>query len=104
MKNSISDNISLYVYNNSPYKITLPLGLLGFWETNATTSPTKEVGYRVNIILQLLCICQSTILDEELSINNIISDEKGNTDYFTKTPYFKQHSEYHTIQKNNKSS
>ena len=31
----------------------------------------------------------STILDEELSINNIISNEKRNTDYFTKTPYFK---------------
>ena len=31
-----------------------------------------------------------TILDEELSINNIIiSNEKRNTDYFTKTPYFK---------------
>ena len=26
---------------------------------------------------------------EELSINNIISNEKINTDYFTKTPYFK---------------
>ena len=34
-------------------------------------------------------ICQSTILDEELSINNIIGNEKRNTDYFTKTPYFK---------------
>ena len=37
----------------------------------------------------MLDICQSTILDEELSINNIISNEKRNTDYFTKTPYFK---------------
>ena len=73
------------VYSNSPYKITLPLGLLGYCETNATTtSPTKEVAYRVNIILQLLAIWQSTILDEELSINNIISNEKRNTDYFTK--------------------
>ena len=40
-------------------------------------------------MLQLLDICQSTILDEELSINNIISNEERNTDYFTKTPYFK---------------
>ena len=48
-----------------------------------------EVAYRVNNILQLLDICQSTILDEELSINNIISNEKRNTYYFTKTPYFK---------------
>ena len=89
MKNSNSDIISLQVYNNSPYKLTLPLGLLGYCETNATTSPTKEVAYRVNNILQLLDICQSTILDEELSINNIISNEKRNTDHFTKTPYFK---------------
>ena len=89
MKHSNSDIISLHVYNNSPYQITLPLGLLGYCETNATTSPTNEVAYRVNNILQLLEICQSTILDEELSITNIISNEKINTDYFTKTPYFK---------------
>ena len=89
MKHSNSDIISLHVYNNSPYQITLPLGLLGYCETNATTLPTNEVAYRVNNILQLLDICQSTILDEELSINNIISNEKRNTDYFTKTPYFK---------------
>ena len=42
----------------------------------------------MNNILQLLDICQSKILDEELSKNNIISNEKRNTDYFTKTPYF----------------
>ena len=89
MKNSNSDIISLHVYNNSQYKITLLLGLLGYCETNATTSPTKEVAYRINNILQLLDICQSTILDEEFSINNIISTEKRNTDYFTKTSYFK---------------
>ena len=88
MKYSNSDIISVHVYNNSPYQITLPLGLLGYCETNATTSPTNEVAYRVNNILQLLGICQSTILDEESSINNIISNKK-NTDYFTKTPYFK---------------
>ena len=35
--------ISLYIYNNSPYKITLPLGLLGYCKTNATISPTKEL-------------------------------------------------------------
>ena len=89
MKHSNSDIISLHVYNNSPYQITLPLGLLGYCETNATTSPTTEVAYRVKNILQLLDICQSTILDEELSINKIISNGKKNTDYFTKTPYFK---------------
>ena len=89
MKNSISDMVSLHVYKNFPYKITLPLGHLGYCETNATIPPTKEVAYRVNNNLQLLDICQSLILDEELSINNKISNEKRNTDYFTKTPYFK---------------
>ena len=77
------------MYNNTPYQLTLPLGLLGYCETNATISPIKEVAYRVNNILHLLDICQSTILDEELSINNIISNENRNKDYFTKTPYFK---------------
>ena len=89
MKRSNSDIFSLHVYNNSPYQITLPLGLLGYCETSATTLPTNEVAYRVNNLLQLLDICQSTILEEELSTNNIISNEKRNTDYFTKTPYFK---------------
>ena len=77
------------MYNNTPNRITLPLGLLGYCETNATTAPVKEVAYRVSNILQLLDICQSTILDEKLSINNIISNEKRNADYFTKTPCFK---------------
>ena len=76
MKHSNSDIISLHVYNTSPYQITLPLGLLGYCETNTTTSITKEVAYRVNNILQLLDICQPTIFDEELSINNIISNKK----------------------------
>ena len=89
MKISNSDIISLHVYNNSPHQITLTLGLLGYCETNATTLSTNEVAYRVNNILQLLDICQSTILHEELSINNKISNEKRNTDYLTKTPYFK---------------
>ena len=104
MKNSNSDNISLYVYNNSPYKITLLLGLLGFCETNATTSPTKEVAYRVNIILQLLDKCQSTILDEELSKKYIISNEKKIQTISQKHLILNQHSKYPTIQKNNKSS
>ena len=72
MKNANSDMISFHVYNNSAYKITLPLALLGYCETNTTIFSPKEVAYRVNNILQLLDICQSTILDEELSINNTI--------------------------------
>ena len=85
MKHSSSDIISLYVYNNLPYQITLPLGLLGFCEINATTFSTKEVAYRVNNILQLLDICQSTILDEELSINNFIKNEKKNRTFHKNT-------------------
>ena len=88
-KNTNSDINSLHVYNNTPYQITLPLGLLGYCETIATISPINEVAYRVNNILQLLDIRQSTIHDEELSINNVISNEKRNTDYFTKTTDFK---------------
>ena len=89
LKNTNSDIILLHVYNNTPYQVTLPLGLLGYCEVNATISPINEVAYRVNNIIQLLDICQSTILDDELSIINILSNEKRNTDYFTKTPYFK---------------
>ena len=73
MKSSNSDIISLHVYNNSPYKITLPLELLDFCQTNAKRFPAKEKAYRVNNVLKLLGICQSTILDEELSINIILS-------------------------------
>ena len=76
MKNSNSDIISLHLYNNSPCQITLPLGLLGYCETNATTSPIIEVAYRFSNILQLLDISQSTILDEELSINKIMTNKK----------------------------
>ena len=76
MKNTNSDIISLRVYNNTPYQLTLTLELLRYCKTNATTSSINERAYRVNNILQLLDICQSTILDEELSINNIISNDK----------------------------
>ena len=62
LKVTNSDIISLHVYKNTPYRITLPLGLLGYCKTNAATSPINEVGYRVNNILQLLDICQSLFL------------------------------------------
>ena len=88
LKNSNSDIISLHVYNNTPYQVTLPLGLLGYCKTNATISPIHEVAYRKKNILQLLDICQSTILNEELSINNIINNEKRNIDYFPKITIF----------------
>ena len=104
MKNSNSDIVSPHKYNNSPYKITLPLGLLGYCEIIVTTSPIKEVAYRMNNILQLIDICQSTILDEELSIINIISNEKKTQTISQKHLILNQHSKYHTIQKNNKNS
>ena len=44
-KGKISDIISLHLYNNSPYKITLPLRLLGYCETNATIYPTEEKAF-----------------------------------------------------------
>ena len=65
VKNTNSDTISLHVYNNTPNRLLLPLGLLRYCETNATTSPVKEVAHRVNSIFQLLDIFQSTILDKE---------------------------------------
>ena len=56
MKDSDSDMISLHGYNNFPYKISLPLGLSGYCETNATD------------------ICQSTVFHNELpQINHIFS-------------------------------
>ena len=104
MKHSNStDIISLHVYNNSPYQITLPLGLLGYCETNATTLPTNEVAYRVNNILQVLYICHSTILDEELSINNLISNEKKTLTTSQKHHILNQRLKYHIIRKSNKS-
>ena len=93
-----NDIISLHVYNNSPNQITLPLGLLGYCETNATTSPTEEVAYRVNYIPQLLNICQLTIFDGELSEIYKISNEKRNTENFTKYLILNQPLEYHIIQ------
>ena len=88
LKNTNSDIISLHVYNNTPYQKHYPLGLLGYCKTNAITSPKNEAAYRVNNILQILDICQLTILNEELCINKM-EVKKKNTDYFRKTPYFK---------------
>ena len=42
MKNSNSDMIFVHIYNNSPYKMTLSLGLLGYCETKATISPQRK--------------------------------------------------------------
>ena len=86
-ENIFSDIVSLQVYNISPYKTTLPLGLVGYSELNATTFLTIETAYRGNNFQKLLDICQSTILNEELSINNITSDSNSNAKYLKKTPY-----------------
>ena len=89
LKNSNSDIISLHVYNNTPYQVTLPFRTFRLlrnqrYDINQYTKKNTAV----NNILQLLDICQSTILNEELSINNIISNEKRNTDYFDKNSIF----------------
>ena len=60
---------------------------------------TKEVAYRVNSMLQLLDIFQSTILNEELSINNIISYKKIQT-HSQKHLISNKNSEYTEKQKN----
>ena len=60
-KNTDTDVIPLHVNNNSPNKITLPLGLSANCETNAPLYPTQEKVFRVNSILKLLDICQSAI-------------------------------------------
>ena len=104
MKNSNSDIISLHVYNNSPYIVTLPLRLIGYCETNATISTTKEVAYRVYNILQLLDICQSTTFDEEFSINNIIKIKNETQTISRKHLILNQHFKYQNTQKNNKQS
>ena len=102
MKHSNSDITSFHVYNSSTYQITIPIGLLGYCETNATTSPTNDVAYRVKNILQLLDTSQSTILDEELSINNTIKMKKETQIISQKHHIFNRLSIKPTTQKNNK--
>ena len=70
MINTNSDITSLHVNINSPNKLTLPLGHIGYCETDAKISPTIEKASRVNNFLKLLDICQSTVLKDELSIIN----------------------------------
>ena len=101
MKNTKSDIFSLHVHNNSPYKISLHLGLSGYFETNATISPTLEVTNRVNNILKLLDICQSAILHEELSYNNIIGDNNGTQTILQKHLILNQRFKYQNTPLNN---
>ena len=69
-KNTYSDITSFHVNINSPNKLTLPLGHIGYCGTDAKMSPTIAIAYRGNKFLKLLDICQSTVLKEELSIMN----------------------------------
>ena len=63
-KDTNSDVTSLHVYNNSPYKKkSLPLGLLGYCETNATFHPTEERAFSVNNVLKLLDICITSTIN-----------------------------------------
>ena len=75
LKNSNSDIISLHGIQQYTLPSNITFRTFRLLRTNATISPIHEKAYRVNNILQLLDICQSTILNEELSINSIISNE-----------------------------
>ena len=62
----------------------------------------KKKAYRVTNVLKLLDVCQTTILSEEITINNITNDLKRNTDYFTKVPHVKPTIQsFQNTQKNN---
>ena len=73
-----------------------------YCETNATISPTKELAYRVNKILDFLDICQSTILIDDLSNNKIIKAKKRNTHFLSKTPYFQPTFQIYSYTLNNR--
>ena len=66
----------LYTYTKILHINSHTSGILCYCEIKATFFPTKEIAYKINNILKLLDICQSTILNEELSIIRIISDRK----------------------------
>ena len=59
--------------------------------------PYLRKAYGVTKVLKLLDICLYPLVNEESSINNITSDSKrnGNTNYLTKTLYFKPAFEKH---------
>ena len=103
-KNTNSDIISLQVNNNSVYKMTLPLGLLGYCETNAIISPTTEIAYTVNNILKFFVISKSTTLNEELSNNNIISEKNATQTVLQNYLILNQHFRYQNIPLKKKSS
>ena len=92
-----SDINSLHVYNNSPYKIILPVRFVEYCETNGTVFPAEERAIRVINILKLLDICKSTIGNEELSISNIANDSKRYRDFVLNL-----HFKFEIIQKKNK--
>ena len=70
------------------YKNTFS-GLQGDCISKITLHMLTEKAFIVNIILRLLHNWPPAITDEELSINNIISEPKTYIDCSTKTPFFK---------------
>ena len=102
-KNTNTAFISLYVYNNSPNKITLLSGLIRYCETNSTFHTKQEKAFRVHNFLVVLVTCQSTVLNDELFVNNITNFSKITRIFFHKIPYFKptfQMSKYTNEQQN----
>ena len=58
---------------------------------NTTSYPKEERAFRLNNIFRLLDNCQSTILYEELSINNKTNNSKRKTPYFKTTFQFSKY-------------
>ena len=83
------DEVDLYVFNMSLDTTTLPLGLFGYCDRNLAPDPLLERAYRIYNISTLYKICQSNILDAELSSNNIIKNPKLIIIIFRKTPEIK---------------
>ena len=78
----------LYMYIiKSPYKNTSPLEPLEYCKTIATFHTTQERAIRVNNILKLLDIFQSTVLNKVISIRKTRNGSKQITE-FSKTVQF----------------
>ena len=104
--NTDTDVISLQVYNNSPYNFTLYKIVLGFCEKNATFCPLQKKAFRINNILKLLELCQSTNLNSEPSNHNInikVMTRKRTQIISQKPSFLGQQSKSRNLLTNNKS-
>ena len=100
-KDISKDVKALKVYNKSPYKITHSLEFLWYRETDASFLPTHEIAFKANKVLKLLDICQSTILNDEISKNNITTNQNETRSISQKPPRLIQYSKPQNIQTKN---